>query len=88
MERRGDTTRLVDSTIQQLFIKGEIIVREHRNCNTDGMRRSEIMQLDWAPNQKHFIKVLLRRLKVEHYGQYEVTKGGGYIRIKLYRFTR
>ncbi len=87
MERRGDTTRLIDATVQQLFIKGEIIVREHRDCNTDGMRRSEIIQLDWASNQKHFIKVLLRRLKIEHYGKYEVTKCSGYLRIKL-RFKR
>jgi len=54
--RTGRSTRIVDASIQQLFLTGEVIIRDHYNRREVHQRLANIMK---------------RRLDMEHGGRYE-----------------
>lgn len=51
MRRSGQTTRIVDKCIQELFNKGQVFVLDHH---------------DFGRSHEYCLKVLLRRISIEH----------------------
>lgn len=82
MRRSGRTTRLVDEAIQYLFKNNEIILY------TNFDRRSNFLDPDARLHnlpQQHFVNTFIKRLELEHYGQFEVFKSKNSNKIEIKR---
>lgn len=87
MRRSGRTTRTVDQVIQELFTKRSIKIPlfEKREFETD----AEIIDpsaveipIRFSIIQRELFNRVIERLELEHYGQYEVNKSTGMIKLK------
>ena len=87
MRRSGKTTRTVDGAIQELFTRGwiRIPLRPSEGFNPDEVIEDPSaieLPMSYSIIQRDLFQRVIRRLESEHYGQYEVNKSAGRIKLK------
>lgn len=74
MRRSGRTTRLIDDAVQTLFTQGEVTPMPHLDIPNEV----------WRKEQDRMVKILCRRVELEHGIKLHNQKNeGGWITVKI-----
>jgi hypothetical protein len=93
MRQSGNTTRLVNAAVEMLFTQGIILVPKNIHHSYTIFERdllrgfnrilTPFIDGETTSQQRHFVTTLLRRLEVEHPGQFEYD--GKYLSLSNYK---